>query len=78
MSHLGVLICSPSNQISPEVGVSSRFKQRRKVLFPDPEGPMTTTLSPLLMVVVIFFKTSKLPKDLVRPLISITLTQPPF
>ena len=30
----------------PPVNLSRRFRQRRKVDFPDPEGPMTTTTSP--------------------------------
>ena len=36
----------PSNKICPEVGVSKRFRQRRNVLFPEPDGPITTTFSP--------------------------------
>ena len=32
--------------ISPAVGVSRRFRQRRNVDFPEPDGPMTTTTSP--------------------------------
>ena len=35
--------------IGPEVGVSSRFRQRRKVLLPPPDGPMMETTSPLEM-----------------------------
>ena len=32
--------------IVPPLGVSSRFKQRRNVDLPEPEGPMTATTSP--------------------------------
>jgi len=45
---LSVMLC-PSKMISPEVGTSSRFRQRRKVDFPEPDGPMMTTTSPLWM-----------------------------
>ena len=33
----------------PPVGRSRRFRQRRNVLLPEPEGPMATTTSPLWM-----------------------------
>ena len=35
----------PSIRISPEVGFSSKFMQRRRVLFPEPDGPITQTTS---------------------------------
>ena len=37
----------PSKMIWPLVGVSSRFTQRSIVDLPEPEGPSTTTTSPL-------------------------------
>ncbi len=43
--------------ISPSEGSSKRFKQRRKVLFPEPEGPMIQTTSPSLIETLISFKT---------------------
>ena len=46
MSVLGSVMETPSKRISPEVGVSRRFRQRRNVDLPEPEGPMTTTFSP--------------------------------
>ena len=36
----------PSNSTLPPVGVSNKFKQRKKVLLPEPEGPITATNSP--------------------------------
>ena len=46
MFTCGAVMHCPSKTISPEVGTSSRFRQRRKVDLPEPEGPMTTTFSP--------------------------------
>ena len=37
---------TPSNLMLPPVGISSRFRQRRKVDLPQPEGPMRQTTSP--------------------------------
>ena len=39
-------IFSPLSQISPDVGFSSRFTQRIKVLFPAPDGPMSAITWP--------------------------------
>ena len=41
--------------------VSRRLMHRSSVLFPDPEGPMTTTTSPFLIVRLISFNTWKSP-----------------
>ena len=38
---------SPSKMTCPDVGISSRFRQRRKVDLPEPEGPMMEITSPL-------------------------------
>ena len=46
MSALGSVISAPLKNILPPVGSSRRFRQRKKVDLPDPEGPMTTTTSP--------------------------------
>ena len=35
-----------SKVMVPEVGSSSRFRQRRKVDLPEPEGPIMATFSP--------------------------------
>ena len=43
----GAVISSSPRKIRPAVGISSRFRQRRSVDFPEPEGPMTHTTSPL-------------------------------
>src|SRR5262245_42990016 len=37
---------TPAMVMRPESGISSWFKQRRKVLLPQPLGPMRTTASP--------------------------------
>ena len=47
MSFLGSVMSTPSKVMVPEVGSSSRFRQRRKVDLPEPEGPMMATFSPL-------------------------------
>ena len=39
MSTLGSVISVPSKVMEPLVGVSSRFRHRRKVDLPEPEGP---------------------------------------
>ena len=41
------VMSTPSNRMEPEVGVSSRFRLRRNVLLPPPEGPITAMTSPL-------------------------------
>ena len=46
MSVLGSVMTSPSKVMVPEVGSSSRFRLRRNVDLPEPEGPMMTILSP--------------------------------
>src|SRR3712207_2790387 len=56
---------------SPRSGVSRRFTQRSRVLFPDPDGPRTTTTSPRSMASETPFKTCSVPKDLWTSRISI-------
>ena len=55
-----------SKRIVPFVGSSSKFKERKKVDLPEPEGPIITTTSPFLISVLMFFNTESLPKDLQR------------
>ena len=43
------VMSTPSKMMEPLVGSSSRFRLRRKVDLPEPEGPMTTTTSPRRM-----------------------------
>ena len=62
----------------PEVGSSIQFKHRRKVLLPEPDGPSTATISPLLIVTLIPFRISLSPKLFLRLITSITLLQAPF
>ena len=50
----------------PEVGVSSRFRQRRKVLLPPPEGPMMDTTSFFSKSTLMCLSTSSLWKLLHR------------
>src|SRR5574338_52939 len=47
--------------------VSRWFRQRRKVLLPEPDGPITATTSPLASVSDTPFSTSWLPKRLRMP-----------
>ena len=37
---------TPWNRMLPEVGSSMQFRQRKNVLLPEPDGPITTTFSP--------------------------------
>ena len=46
---------------------SSLFRQRRNVDLPDPDGPMTQTTSPWLIVVSMPLSTSSSPNDFFRP-----------
>ena len=79
MSALGSVMSVPSKVMVPLVGVSSRFRQRRKVDLPEPEGPMTTTFSPGLMWLGDVVQHQVVAEGLgQRFLTSITLTQPPF
>ena len=64
MSLFLSVISTPSKEITPFVGFSSKFIERRKVDFPDPEGPMITTTSPFLISRSIPLRTSFLPKYL--------------
>ena len=56
----------PSISMLPPVGVSRRFRQRKNVLLPVPEGPMTDITSPFLISALISFSTSRSPKCLDR------------
>src|SRR5881392_916065 len=67
----------PRMVIFPPVVTSSPFKHRRKVLFPLPEGPMTTTTSLGRISTLTSFKTSRVPNDLFKCSTFINL-QPPF
>ena len=62
MSTFFPVISTPSKNICPCSGVSSRFRHRRKVLLPPPEGPITDTTSPECMASDTPFRTCNLPK----------------
>ena len=62
----------------PPVGSSIQFKQRRNVLFPEPDGPITTTISPLFILMLMPSRTLLFPKDFSRLITSITFLQTPF
>ena len=68
---LGAMMSSPSTMISPLSGCSKRFKQRRKVLLPVPEGPIMEITSPLLMVTFMLLSTVRSPYFFTRFLTSI-------
>ena len=51
MLRISWLSSMPSTMIRPRWCSSNRLITRMKVDFPDPEGPKTTTTSPLLTVV---------------------------
>gem|GEM_PF-3497388 len=48
-----------SRMYLPDVGVSKSHKIFMSVDFPEPEGPMIDTKSPSLIVIDMFFNTSK-------------------
>src|SRR4051794_18227015 len=68
---LGSLRAMPSTMISPFSNGSSALTHLISVDFPDPEGPHTTTTSPLATLVVQSFSAWKLPYHLSTLLISI-------
>jgi hypothetical protein len=67
MSVFLSLRCMPSTTSSPEVISSSPLMHLKSVLFPEPEGPMTTTTSPSSTVKSISLRTWKSPKNLLTP-----------
>ena len=84
ISHFGSVMSFPSNKIVPLVGRSNRFRERRNVDLPEPDGPTITTTSPFEIVVLILSSTCKDPKSLQRSFISnktvlsCICTQPPL
>src|SRR6266550_4502197 len=56
----------PSMKISPPFGSSKAMSTRRRVLLPDPDGPMTTTFSDVWISKLRSFRTSSGPKPLQR------------
>src|SRR5471032_1096659 len=70
-SVLGSLTLMPSRMISPLWNGSSALTHLIKVDFPEPEGPHTTTTSPLATSVLQSFSTWKLPYHLLRCLMEI-------
>ncbi len=74
-STFGSVRSYSSTTTLPPVMSSSLFRQRRNVDLPEPDGPMTQTTSPWLMVVSMPLSTTRSPKDFFRPSIRI-LTVP--
>src|SRR5262249_58543321 len=71
---LGLFTRAPSMKIEPLWIGSSAFTHLISVDFPEPDGPQTTTTSPLLTRVVQFFRTwNVVPYHLEMSLISIML-----
>ena len=50
------VIGCPKTSICPSVGVSNRLRQRSRVLFPVPEGPMMEITSPLRITALTSFR----------------------
>src|SRR5690606_27713849 len=61
--------------MEPPSMISRWFRQRRKVLLPDPDGPMTATTSPLRKVRETPSSTRLSPKDLMMPWASIMISR---
>ena len=84
------VISTPSKRIVPSVGSSSRLRQRRNVLLPEPEGPTTNTTSPRRISVEtphkawfsipsnFFFRPSTLIRTSLSRDLVVTVPQPPF
>src|SRR5262245_64952165 len=58
---------TPSKVTLPSVGSSNRLRQRRKVLLPEPDGPMMNTNSRSATLRSMSFSTSLAPKLFLRP-----------
>ena len=69
---------TPLKITCPPVGSSIQFKQRKKVLLPEPDGPMTTMISPRFMVILMPFNTFLSPNCFSKLMTSITFSQAPF
>src|SRR5690554_2043441 len=67
---------TPSTTMRPSWWSSSLLIQRISVDFPEPDGPMTTTTSPLFTDMLMSRKTWKSPNHLLRPSISMILSLP--
>src|SRR5690606_13928710 len=65
-------------RIVPLVGTSNKFKQRKKVDLPEPEGPIIATTSPLCTEVEIPLSTCCFPYDFVSCCTLITATKSPL
>ena len=52
-------ISTPLKMIFPDVGSSIQFRHRKNVLFPEPEGPITATISPFSTLKLIPLRTSR-------------------
>ena len=66
-STFGSVRSNSSTTTLPPVMSSSLFRQRRNVDLPEPDGPMTQTTSPWLIVVSMPLSTTSSPNDFFRP-----------
>src|SRR5690606_34768214 len=66
---------SPSTWMLPSSMVSRWIRQRRKVLLPEPDGPITATTSPLRSVSDTSSSTLTCPNDLPMPRASIMMAR---
>ncbi|MCY1562420.1 hypothetical protein D9M68_998120 [compost metagenome] len=73
ISTLGSVTSKPSTVTWPPVMSSSLFRQRRKVDFPEPDGPITQTTSPSATSALMPLSTWLEPKDFVSSLTEILL-----
>ena len=81
-----LVISVPSKKMLPLDGTSNKFRERKNVDFPDPDGPTITTTSPFRIVSETPFKAcSEFPNTLCTSFTSIktsplviTVSQPPL
>src|SRR3989338_1098641 len=73
---LGPVMDWPWTTISPFWIASSRFTHRMSVLFPEPDGPQTTTASPASTIRSTSWRTCRGPNHLLTPLNSMAAATP--
>src|SRR5690554_347399 len=76
MARTSSVSSTPSTTVLPSWCSSSLLMQRMRVDLPEPDGPMTTTTSPLLTDRLMSFSTWNSPYHLFTPIISMTFSPP--
>src|SRR5688572_14683157 len=72
--RVAALMCLSPICIRPESGLTSKFSERNRVDFPEPEGPIIDTTSPFFTVKLISDRAGNWLNDLFNPLTVIMRT----